>query len=113
MRQGRRRTALRRNTPAIIRSRPHLENQFPAGHDLFVAEVNLVEWLAVQGCALNVGFLRTVSPGDDAEGFSVVQPEHCLVKQRAADEIIRVTGADGIKSERAEGIQIGRASCRE
>src|SRR5208282_759132 len=84
-RERRSRATFRRNAPMIVWGRPHLENQFAAIHDLFVADINFVEWLAVQRRPLNVWFLRTVVSGNDGEGFSVVQPEACPVKQRTAD----------------------------
>jgi len=38
----------------IVRGRPHLENQFITVHDLFVADISFIEWLAVQRRALKI-----------------------------------------------------------
>src|ERR1700759_3576730 len=66
-----------------------------------------VECLTLQFGALDIWFLRPVVVGHDGKLLSTRQAERDFIKQRAADQVIRVAGANRIETDSAENIPRG------
>src|ERR1022692_1468628 len=103
-RQGGRGAAFGRNRPFVIGSGCHLKHEFATFENFVVAQERPVELFAIQRRALDIRLLRAVIGCADDKRFAVPQLERRLVKQRTADDVIHVAGANRVEAERAENI---------